>query len=85
MTPRHDATGRIDEPPGPAAALEGSVESTSTRVLLDGNTRQCGVCDASISAGSRYRCVTVRTDDGAVSEVCFCDDDCVDSVPTLDR
>lgn len=84
MTQRHDASRPEHDPAGRAAALSGAVESTSTRVLVDGNSRRCGACGAAITAGSRYRCVTVRDGDGVVSEVCFCGDECVDSVRALD-
>jgi hypothetical protein len=77
MTARHDTTRQPVASPRdvPGDSLDGDVESTSTRVLIDGGPRQCQACEAHIAAGARYRCLTVR-DGGGVSELAFCDGDC---------
>ena len=80
MTGRHGvANRRLRRASDVSTTLEGTIESTSTRVLVDGNGSQCHTCDEPITAGNRYRCVTLRGDDGTVSEVYFCGDDCVDA------
>jgi hypothetical protein len=80
MPPRHDGTdGTEPDSTGVAAALQGAVESVSIRVLLNGGARECRACEATIASGTRYRCLTVRDGDGAVSEVCFCGDECAGS------
>jgi len=75
-----DAGGSGPDLASLASALRGSVESVSTRVLLDGSGRECRGCEASIDIGARYRCLTVRDSDGDISEVCLCCDDCVESL-----
>jgi hypothetical protein len=81
MSPRPDEPSRTTlDPPDGAPAPAGTVESVSTRVLVNGGVRECRACEATIAAGTRYRCVTVRDGDGAVSEVPFCGDDCADAV-----
>jgi len=62
----------------------GRVESTSTRVLLQSNSAlACDSCEGAIRQGTRYKCVTVRHGPGDVSELHFCDEDCLASL--LDR
>ncbi len=81
MAPQHtDAERAVYDPSGATLTLGGTVESASTRVLLDGGTRECRTCDSIIEAGSRYRCLTLRDGDGAVSEVPFCGDDCAEEI-----
>jgi len=63
-----------------AAALQETVESVSTRVLLNGGVRECRACGTTIASGTRYRCLTVRDADGTVSKVWFCGDDCADAL-----
>ena len=81
MTPTHDNLGvRGVDVSGETKTIAGTVESVSTRVLVDGSERECGACDATIATGTRYRCLTVRSNDGEISELSFCGRDCVESV-----
>jgi hypothetical protein len=77
MPPQYSGTERaVDGPAGATVTPAGSVESVSTRVLLDSGSRTCRTCGTVIDAGSRYRCLTLRDSDGSVSEFAFCDEDC---------
>jgi hypothetical protein len=81
MSPRHDTIDWAGaEVSSMAAVLQGTVESVSTRVLLNGGVRECRACGATIASGTRYRCLTVRDADGTVSKVWFCGDDCADAL-----
>jgi len=81
MAPQHNSAEQaVYDPSGATLTPGGTIESASTRVLLDGGTRECRTCDSTIEAGSRYRCLTLRDGDGAVSEVPFCGDDCAEAV-----
>lgn len=75
-----DLTPATLDPPDGATAPAGTVESVSTRVLLNGGVRECRACEATIAPGTRYRCVTVRDGNGCVSEVSLCGDDCAESL-----
>ncbi len=80
MSPRHGTTDWAGaDVSSVSAVLQGTVESVSTRVLLNGGVRECRACGTTIASGTRYRCLTVRDADGTVSEVCFCGDDCADA------
>jgi len=60
---------------------DGHVESTSTRVLLESNsTPTCESCHRDIQHGTRHTCVTVRYGPSDVSDLHFCDDDCLASL-----
>jgi hypothetical protein len=79
MPARHDLTRRsatVRHPPDSNAA-DWNVESTSTRITLDGSTRRCEACNGCIDPESRYRCLTVRDGDGTVLEIPVCDEDCL--------
>jgi len=81
MNVRHrpDRTASESRPDRPHPS--GNVESASTRVLLDGPaSKECVSCGADIPRGSKYRCVTVRSEDGRVSELSYCGGDCSESV-----
>jgi hypothetical protein len=81
MNVRHEPTHRHAHNDGDshldARLGAGSVESTSTRVLLDGGPHRCVSCDGVIGRKERYKCLTVRDDDGHVSELGFCGEDCL--------
>ena len=79
MAPRYsDAERRVRDPAGTTVTPGGTVESASTRVLLDGGSRTCRTCETTIEAGNRYRCLTLRDGTGSVSEIAFCGEDCAD-------
>lgn len=79
--PRRHAIQEGESNAEPIGPQDGEVESTSTRVLLQGNsTLECESCDGSIQQGIKYKCVTVRHGPGEVSELHFCDEDCLASL-----
>jgi hypothetical protein len=74
FAPTHDEPSRRQP-------QDGHVESTSTRVLLESNTTlTCDSCDKDIQHGTRHKCVTVRYGPSDVSDLHFCDDECLASV-----
>lgn len=81
MAPQHNSAEQaVYDPSGTTLTLGGIVESASTRVLLNGRTRECRTCNRTIEADSRYRCLTLRDGDGTVSEIPFCGDDCAEEI-----
>ena len=84
MNVRHEPRHANEEGESNAERMQprdGQVESTSTRVLLQSNsTLACESCNGIIQEGTRYRCVTVRHGPGDVSDLHFCDDDCLSSL-----
>lgn len=79
--PRRYANPRDESSASQPQSQNGHVESTSTRVLLESNsTLTCDSCDRDIQQGTRHKCVTVRYGPSDVSDLHFCDDDCLTSL-----
>lgn len=73
--PHDESSARRPQP------QDGDVESTSTRILLESNsTLTCDSCNRDIQHGTRHKCVTVRYGPSDVSDLHFCDDDCLASL-----
>jgi hypothetical protein len=78
MTATHENLGvRGIDVSGDTNAIEGTVESASTRVLINGSGRECGVCDTTIATGVQHCCLTVRDSNGEVAELSICGEDCL--------
>ncbi|MEF8776093.1 MAG: hypothetical protein V5A43_06280 [Haloarculaceae archaeon] len=84
MTAQHETSHR-NPAAGPAAGSRqaglhdhGTVENSSIRVLIETNSvHRCEHCNEVIGEGTRYRCLTVRDDQGTVEEYAYCDGECV--------